>query len=316
MTRTYGIYICLLFVALCVGAEEQRPVDPISEARALIARGLMAEAETVVDQYLRSNPAAAEGHYVRAEILFREQKAKQSLAEFTEGAKGRRPSAREFGLIASDYVLLSDFTDADRWFTEAAAAAPNEANYWYLLGRTKYKEAEYDGAIASFERALSLHPHYVEAENNRGLAFSALQKKDSAMQAFQRAIDWQGDAPTDAQPYFNLGTMLIEANDLVRGIALLSKAVMLFPTNPRMHEELGKAYAEQGDLVLGQRELEAAVALSPGTSSLHFRLGQVYKKRALHALAAQEFAICEKLAGTHSSEATPNPFGPESLDIK
>ncbi len=316
MTRNFGIEICLLLVALCAKPQEQSLVDPISKARVLIARGLTAEAETVVDAYLRSNPGATEGHFLRAEILFREKKAKESLAEFTDGAKGRRPSAREFGMIASDYVLLNDYSDADRWFTEAVLAAPNEANYWYLLGRTKYKEADYDGAITSFEHALSLRPHYVEAENNRGLAFSALQQKDSAMHAFQRAIDWQGNAGTDAQPYFNLGTMLVEENDLVRGVALLTKAVTLVPTNPRMHEELGKAYVEQGDLILAQRELETAVALSPDTSSLHFKLGQVYKKRALHALAEREFAICEKLAGTHSSAATPNPFGPEPPNIK
>ena len=311
-----GLRLCLLLLALCTVAEAQSATDPFTDARALLMRGLTAQSESLVNTYLKSNPESAEGHFLRAEILFREKKAKESLAEFTEGAKGRRPSAREFGIIASDYVLLNDYTDADRWFTEAVLADPSEANYWYLLGRTKYKEAEYEVAITSFEHALSLHPRYVEAENNRGLAFSALQKKDSAMQAFQQAIDWQGNAGTDAQPYFNLGTMFIEENDLVRGVALLSKAVTLFPTNPRMHEELGKAYVEEGELILAQRELETAVALSPDTSSLHFRLGQVYKKRALHALAEREFAICEKLAGTHSSSATPNPFGPEPPDIK
>ena len=299
----------LLLASACASTPAQS--DPLSEPRRLLARGLTKEAETAVDAVLRTDAGSVEGHYLRAEILFREQRAKESLAEFTAAAKGRNPNAREFGMIASDYVLMEDYFDADRWFTEATVHDPGEASYWYLLGRTKYKEGQYEAAIASFEHALSIRPRYVEAENNRGLALSALQKKDSAMQAFQRAIDWQGTAGTDAQPYFNLGTLLLEQNDLAKAVDLLKEAVTLFPANPRMHEELGKAYVQQGDLVQAQHELEVAVALSPETSSLHFRLAQVYKKLSKPDLAEREFAICAKLVGTHSSREAPNPFGPE-----
>lgn len=225
------------------------------------------------------------------------------------GAKGRYPTAREFGMIASDYVLMRDYSDADRWFTEATVCDPSEASYWYLLGRTKYKEGQHDAAISSFDHALSLRPRYVEAENNRGLALSALQQKDSAMQAFQQAIDWQGSSGTDAQPYFNFGTLLLERNDITRAVDLLKKAVTLSPANPSMHEELGKAYVIQDDLPEAQHELELAVSLSPETSSLHFRLAQIYKKQSKTELAKREFAICAKLTGEHSSAATPNPFG-------
>ena len=301
----------LLVAAALAKMQAQTPPDPLAEPKALLARGLPKEAETAIDSFLQANPKSADGHYLRAEILFREQRSKDSLAEFTEGAKGRNPTAREFGIIASDYVLLADYVDADRWFTEATTHDPADASYWYLLGRTRYKEGAYEGAVSAFERAMSLRPRYVEAENNRGLALSVLQKKDLAMQAYQQAIEWQGSLATDAQPYFNLGTLLLEENDLAKAEGLLKKAVALAPANPRMHEELGKAYVQQGDLALGQHELEAAVALSPETSSLHFRLGQIYKKQSKDDLAKREFAICAKLAGTHSSKETPNPFGPE-----
>lgn len=306
----------LLLVTSSVTMQSQTLVDPISDSRALVARGLTSEAGAKVDAFLLSHPESSDGHYLRAEILFREKKAKESLAEFTEGAKGRRPTAREFGMIASDYVLLGAYSDADRWFTEATLAEPSEANYFYLLGRTKYKEGEYEEAVTSFERAIALRPQYVEAENNLGLALLALQKKDAARQAFQQAIDWQGSSTPDSQPYLNLGAMLVEENDLVRGATLLKKAVTLFPGNPRMHEELAKAYTAQGELDLAQHELEKAVSLAPQTSSLHFRLGQLYKKRKLVDLAEREFAICAKLSGTHSSVATPNPFGPETPEMQ
>jgi tetratricopeptide (TPR) repeat protein len=305
------LQVLLLAATTLMKIQAQSPVDPLAEPKALLAHGLTKDAETAINIYLQTNPNSADGHYLRAEIFFREQRAKESLAEFTTGAKGRNPTAREFGIIASDYVLLGDYVDADRWFTRATAHDPAEASYWYLLGRTRYKEGEYADAVSAFERALSLHPRYVEAENNRGLALSVLQEKDLAAQAFQQAIDWQGSSGTDSQPYFNLGSLLLEQNELTKAVALLKKAVTLSPSNPRMHEELGKAYVQQGDLSLAEREMETAVALSPETSSLHFRLGQIYKKQSKDDLAKNEFAICAKLAGTHSSKETPNPFGPE-----
>ena len=311
MTSQTQLRICIFFAAAFATMYAQVPPDPLAEPKTLLAHGQSKEAETSVDAFLQRNPESTEGHYLKAEILFREKRAKESLAEFTTGANGRNPTAREFGIIASDYVLLSDYSDADRWFTEATVRDPNEASYWYFLGRTKYKEGRYDVAVSSFEHALSLRPHYVEAENNRGLALSALQKKQEAMQAYQRAIDWQASSGADAQPYFNLGTLLLEQNDFTKAVDLLKKAVTLFPTNPRMHEELGKAYVHQGDLTLAQHELEAAVALSPETSSLHFRLAQIYKKQSKADLAEREFAICAKLTSTHSSTEAPNPFGPE-----
>src|ERR1700757_2238290 len=104
--------------------------------------------------------------------------------------------------------MLSDFSDADKWFSQVVSETPDDADAWYLLGRTKYNENEFAAAISAFERALGLRPRYVEAESNIGLAWKELNAPDKARAAYQTAIDWQGDAPVDAQPFLNLGTLL------------------------------------------------------------------------------------------------------------
>jgi Flp pilus assembly protein TadD len=62
-----------------------------------------------------------------------------------------------------------------------------------------------------------------------------------------------------------------------------------------------------------ESELEKAVSLSPETSALHYKLGQILRKQGREDRARQEFAICERLNGAHSSSKTPNPpsTGPE-----
>jgi tetratricopeptide (TPR) repeat protein len=286
----------------------QQTKDPLAEPRALLAEGKLVDSEAALHNYLKEHPASAEAHFLLGYVLFREQKPVDSLAEFTAGARTRRPKADELKAVASDYVLLGDFADADKWFTAVTVENPDDADAWYLLGRTKYNENAFAEAVTSFERSLALRPQNIEAENNLGLTWRELNSPDKAKAAFQTAIDWQGDSPRDPQPFLNLGTMLAEETDFDHAIPHLLKAAALSPDNPKVHEELGHVYEAQQNLPKAQSEFEQAVALSPNTSALHFKLGQIYRREGLHDRAQQEFELCEKLNSTHSSSNTPNPL--------
>lgn len=285
--------------------------DPLAEERALLAEGKLAASDAALHSYLKDHPTSAEAHFLLGYVLFREQKPADSLAEFTAGARSRRPSADELKAVASDYVLLRDFADADKWFTEVIVEKPDDADAWYLLGRTKYNENSFAEAVSSFQRCLTLRPKNIEAENNLGLAWQGLNSPEKAKAAYRTAIDWEGAAPTDPQPFLNLGSMLAEESDFDHATPLLLKAAALSPDNPKVHEELGHVFEARQNLPEAQAELERAVALAPGTSALHFKLGQIYRREGMHDRAQQEFALCEKLNSTHSSTSTPNPLKPD-----
>ncbi len=301
----HSIFSTMLLLALA--AYSQQPPDPLAEPRSLLADGKNAEAESVLHRYLAENPNAAEAHFLLGYVLFREQKPAESLAEFTAGASTRRPKADELKAVASDYVLLQDYSDADKWFTAVTVESPDDADAWYLLGRTKYSENEFGTAISNFERALTLHPKYIEAENNLGLSWKELNDPEKAKAAFEAAIEWQNPVPSDSQPFLNLGTLLADEGDFAKAVSYLAKAASLSPNNPRIHEELGQVYESLKNLPQAQLELETAVALAPDISGLHFKLGQVYRHEGLRDRAQHEFELCEKLNSAHSSVATPNP---------
>jgi Flp pilus assembly protein TadD len=306
--RTLSVCVLLLLtsqIGVC-----QSPADPLQQARFMLAVGKVSEAETILQSYLGSDPSSAEAHYLLGDALFREQKARESLAEFTAGARFKHPGANELRTVASDYVLLGDFADADKWFSEVTAESPNDAEAWYLLGRTKYNENRFAEAITSFEHVLALRSKDVQAEDNLGLSQQGLGHTEQAKAAFQTAIDWQRDKPTDAQPYLNLGTLLTDQGDLSGAIQQLSKAAALAPGNPKVHEELGRALQAKGDMEEAQSQLEMAVKLAPNAAALHFKLGQIYHHRGLNDRAQEQFAICAKLNGGHSSTEVPNPFSP------
>ena len=297
----------LLFPAAGIGQSE---AEPLRTAQSLLAAGKLPEAEATLRRYLKDDPSSAEAHYLLGDVLFREKRAVESLGEFTAGSKFKPPGAVELRTIASDYVLLGDFADADKWFSQVTVETPNDPEAWYLLGRTKYNENRFAEAVASFEHVLALRPKDIRAEDNLGLSQQGLGHTEQAKTAFQTAIEWQGDVPTDAQPYLNLGILLTNQGDAAAAIPQLTKAAALAPQNPKIHEELGRALQAKGDMEAAQSQLEAAVKLAPNAASLHFKLGQIYRHRGLNERAQQEFAICAKLNGAHSSTEVPNPFTP------
>jgi len=280
----------------------------LQSAHDLFDTGQLAQAEKILRNYIEKNPSSSEAHFLLGYILFREQRPKDSLAAFTEGAKYERPQASDLKIVAADYVMLGDFSDADKWLTAVTKETPKDAEAWYLLGRTKYNENRFEEAIECFQQTLSLRENDVKAENNLGLSYQGLNRPDEAKAAYEKAISWQKDSPAkDAQPYLNMGILLADQDQHTRALPYLQQAVALAPHNPKAHEQLGRAYDSLKMTEKAQHELEQAIALAPDVASLHFKLGQVYRRQGKQQSAQQQFDICAKLNSAHSSSETPNP---------
>src|ERR1700761_808497 len=126
--------ICTLSVALAfmpfAAAQQSQPPGLLAQARSATEEGSFQKAETLTTKYLSQNDASADGHYLLGYVFSHEGKAKESLAEYTRAAQLRPPTANDFKVIAVDYVLLGDFLDADKWFTQALALDSSDADGW------------------------------------------------------------------------------------------------------------------------------------------------------------------------------------------
>ncbi|MBV9155778.1 MAG: tetratricopeptide repeat protein, partial [Acidobacteriaceae bacterium] len=240
-------------------------------------------------------------------ILFRQAKAKDSLEEYTTGAKYRTPSAYDLEVVASDYVVLKDYPDADKWFTKALEWNPRDALGWYYLGRTKYNENRFEEAIRAFQECLKLEPKNVKAEDNLGLSYAGLARNEDAKTAYLTAIDWQkDDAVKNAGPFVDLGSLLLDENRIAEAIPYLLQAREISPSDVQVHRELGKAYLHLDQLRKAEEELRKGIELAPEDASLHYMLGQVYRKERLNDKAKLEFDRYAGMTGTHSTPQNPD----------
>jgi tetratricopeptide (TPR) repeat protein len=327
--------------------QASRSVAPELEQAWLLAEsGAATQAEKIVRQFLGQHAQSPEAHFMLGYILFREVQsearvdgvmrysvdaslgkfrdahARESLAEYTEGAKYATPSAFDLKIVAFDYILLDDSGDADKWLTRVVEWNPKDADAWYNLGRTKYTENRFDEAIHAFQQCLALDVKNVKAEDNLGLSYYGLGRTNDALAAYQTAIEWEkqpldvrrtsGDdagpprsQPPDPQPFIDLGILYLDQNRSNDALPVLLQATQIAPNDAKGHEELGKAYTHLDDLPKAQAELEKAVALAPNVASLHFMLGQVYRRLGMMDKAKAEFERTEQLNGTHSSDKKP-----------
>ena len=303
----------------------------LAKAESLTKKEQLDEAEIVVREDLKIAPDSAAAHFLLGYILYKqiqtqakridpnpnavyaapkksliqlsEKNAKESLAEFTAGARYRRPSAFDLKIVAMDYILLGDFIDADKWLTRSLQSNTTDSDGWYQLGRTKYNENRFTEAIDAFKKCLALDATNIKAEENLGLAYAGLGDDSNAMKAYQTAIDWQANSVTkDVEPHLALGTLLLDQNRPKDAISALMQATQIAPSVSQGHELLGKAYLQIQELLKAQTELQEAVNLSPDTARLHYILGQIYRKEGLTAKAKSEFDRCAALQGTGASD--------------
>src|ERR1022692_164927 len=229
-------------------------------------------------RYLEIHQSSADAHYLLGYILFREGNPKPSLAEYTEGARYRAPSALDLETIGSNYFLMEDYAAADRWLTKSLELAPNDAHARYYLARAKYNQKRFADAVRIFIECLELDPLNAQAADYLGRSYEALGRTEDALPAYRTAIALDtGAAPGNPEPYLDLGTLLVENNRPGDAIPYLVQAAGIAPGDWRAHRELGKAYLQLNRLPEAREELRKAVALAPENGPLHFLLAQALR---------------------------------------
>lgn len=289
--------------------QSQRPQNSVAlgEVRQSMGLGQWAAAELQLRSLLNANPRDAEAQYLLGYVLLRSSKPVPSLAAYTAAAQLRSPGPDDLAAVASDYILLKDYADAEHWLQVVVRDSPKGSEFWYLLGRTQYNLDQAAEATKSFSRCLALSPRDARAEYNLGLAYERLQRPAEAQAAYEQAILWgreQGKA--DAQPYLDLGMLLLGQEQDEAALTNLTRAVELSPRNPLALQELGLALDALGRSAEAVSALLHAIELAPSAEKPHYFLGRIYRRLGEKAKAEEQFADVQKLLGTHSDAGTPN----------
>jgi tetratricopeptide (TPR) repeat protein len=152
-------------------------------------------------------------------------------------------------VVGCTAIIISD------WATERqiALAFNNRANALGSLGQTEL-------AIADYDRAIALDPHYATAYYNRGTAYLDTAGYDRAIRDFDRVIALE---PTRADAYHNRGLALLRSGQFDDAIADLTGAIELDPGMESAYNNRGVAWQGRGRRDRALADFSAAIALDP-----------------------------------------------------
>jgi len=253
-------------------------------------------ATAALETYAKAHPQSDDAAYLLAYISFRQDKPKESLQRFADAAKLKPPSANDLMIVALDYVLLADYSDAAHYLESSLKMNPDDVEARYHLGRVRYQQNQFDLAIAAFEEVIKRDPGNVKAYDNLGLSLEAKNQVDPAIVAYRKAIDLdQSAASRSEQPYLNLGSLLARSNRVEEAIPLLSRASEIAPKEFKVRYELAKAYFDSQHLDSACKQAEEAVKLNPKESSGHYLLGRIYQRLNRKEQASEQFRLTAAL---------------------
>lgn len=190
---------------------------------------------------LENAPARAHRYY--AEVLFKEAKREEGLAEQRQ-ALVLTPGDAE--LIVSHARALAGYghpEEALKVLEDAVARGVRDPRVHVERARQAREALDYDGATAWLTKALEIDPSLAEAQMDLGKVYLFQGKLAEARAAFEAA---QRLAPTDAYAPYYLANLLADEGQYDQAAPLLERSLELDPLNPKAHYSLAQAYQRLG----------------------------------------------------------------------
>jgi len=147
----------------------------------------------------------------------------------------------------------------------AAIDGENDPVKLFERGQDAHAKNDYKAAIEFYEAAIKLKPEFPEAEFQRAMALLFTNRKDDALQGFNRAVALR---PDWAMAYSKFGTWLGSyGNDWANAEPILRRALELNKTDVDALVVLAQVRQHAGDLTEALSLIRSATSLPAATSA-------------------------------------------------
>jgi tetratricopeptide (TPR) repeat protein len=168
-----------------------------------------------------------------------------------------------------------DYKKAIADFSQAIRLKPTDPDAYYFRAVAYFEEKEYKKCFDDCVEALNLNPRYIAAINQRGLANLEMAQYEAALADFQKALP---DYPDAAEIYNNISMVYIKQNKLNNALQAANQSIRT-AKSPNLGNYQNRAYIYHlmgmKDKVLA--DLELSLLYFPEDSFAKMRL-KAYKE--------------------------------------
>ncbi|HEY9696906.1 MAG TPA: tetratricopeptide repeat protein [Trichocoleus sp.] len=170
------------------------------------------------------------------------------------------------------------FEEAVFWQTWALQPTPNFVEIYVHLGELYVRQKEWDAAIRTYQKALSLNPEAAKAHRGLANVFSQLGNRETEVNHRYQAVTNQPQWATP-QNQLLLGNSLLEVDKPEAAIDCYQRAIQLRPDFFEAYYNLGVVYAQQEQEQQAIEQFQKALALNPQHFPSIYGLGKIAEQQ-------------------------------------
>lgn len=159
------------------------------------------------------------------------------------------------------------------------------------------REGDFEGAVACYQRALSLDPKSSAAYNNLANVFASLGDRGTALTFYKAALMIN---PESAVLHSNIANLYLEQEEVASAILCYSRAITLQPKVAAFHSNLGNALRLNEQFAEAEREFNAAIHVNGPSAGAHVNLGTLFWEQERFADAEASFRSAIQLDPQHA----------------
>lgn len=243
---------------------------------ALAQQGEVGQAISELNEAIKLSPSSADARTALAALYLQQGSPDQAIVEGLTALRLNPRDGRAATVLGDAYLQKGDLAKAKQVFEAIAKALPANPLGPHRLGLIARAQKQDGEAVAHFEQALKLDPHFVDALAQIAAMRLAVGKPDEARERVMRQLQ---AAPNDPSIYNLLGRLWMASKNNDQAEAAFKKAIELNPALLASYMNLGELYQRTGKLDQAIGEYESALARQPKLVPAMMMLGIIYDQR-------------------------------------
>ncbi|NOY45827.1 MAG: tetratricopeptide repeat protein [Deltaproteobacteria bacterium] len=190
------------------------------------------------------------------------------------------------------------YEEAERYLRKLLDLDCRFADIFNMLGAIAFQKGDREGAVALFQEALDINPHYTEALLNLAVALNDLGRYEEAERAFEKARRASRVDQGTVDPYVKgrLANVHADIGEIYHSLGMLAeaeseyrKALALGPTFPDLRTRVGVLFRDMGRYDDAVAEFRRVKEEHPHYTEAGIQLGITYYSRGQVDLAVEEW---------------------------
>jgi len=163
----------------------------------------------------------------------------------------------DLGIIAAE---TGDHDRAIAYYEKALDIDPHYAPALYNMGNALVNQGKFDQAVTAYQKALQADPEFLMAYENLGKSYIHMGQFEAALNTFHKALALR---PDFAEALVGVGIVYHRMGQYHKAVEAYHKAIRLQPDLGQAYYNLACAYARNSQLEEARRALSKAIQLNP-----------------------------------------------------